>query len=304
VGREYSDFETNCNSSLKMYQECRRKWFYKFVLLLGKKHTPLPLYYGKIVHLALEHLDKGIDEALALTKAEYDKSCEQVAEEERSEVWPSVEKLMRAYADAYTNDEMVVIMPEFGFTLELKDKRTEKVYRYKGTADKVATFRDLLFVVEHKTTGLPLSLFLPTFTLDKQISGYYLGVEAVGLPGPLAGVMVDVLVKPRFNKDGSPGKVDEKNFLREAFFRNEVQLHEFIEETVAIMAEISSLDSERPEVWYKNPSACFNWGRPCQFLDICKYGLRPEVLQLYQIGEKSTEEREHQLQQPREVGTL
>ena len=302
MSREYAFLETNCNSSLSVYQECHRKWYYKYVLRLAKKYKPAPLFQGTIVHIGLEHLDKGIDEAVRIAKVEYDKSCIEVEEEERDFIWPASELMLRIYAETYKQDEIVTLLTEFSFSVELVDTETGKIYLYRGTIDRVGKIRGSIYVLEQKTSGLAPSTFFMGFGMDRQVTGYYLGVVKENLPEPIAGVIVDALFKPRTKKDGTPGVAPLPQ--REVFMRDKEAIESFVVETILLYKEIESLPNDDMEKWYKNPASCSKWGRRCSYFDICKYGLDVaqslfQITPLQEMPNGDIEDTTQYLQQPR-----
>lgn len=244
---------------------------------------------GVLTHKALERLQSdGVEVALADAKAEFETQVAAYPNSDFEGVWDMTEHLVRGYRQRYAQDDMVELQAEFEFKVILTDEEGHK-WPYTGRVDNIVMLKnrpEALFVKETKTTGFAPSQFLQRFTMSSQITGYLLGAQTVKLPAPVKGVIVDAIFRPRRRKDGTIGMLSDNSFVREAFFRSPTEIVDFIKDTTRTFKEIDSLRKEPTEAestdatkWSKNTEYCYHWGRPCEYLDLCKYGHSEELVE-------------------------
>jgi PD-(D/E)XK nuclease superfamily len=142
--------------------------------------------------------------------------------------------------------------------------------------------------MEHKTTAediAPGSSYWRQLAMNGQVTGYFLGAEALGLPAEAC--IYDVLGKPaqRPLKVSAKRKVEEtpdeyrtrciqaitedprSYYQRGEVVRLEAEMAEGATDdwlTAAGMRETQRLGH-----FPRNPDACFKWGRACEFWDVC-----------------------------------
>lgn len=265
------------NSSISVYHECPRKFWWSVVLWLGSDRKAIPLIVGSLVHTALEFLQSdGVEGALTKAQTQYNKEFNMVPAEEAHKVWPVVEKMIREYAITYERDEFTSLYPEFPFAIELPNGEV-----WRGKLDKIVSLNTNLFIMEHKTSGEAPSQFFKRFKRSRQVTGYYLGASKMKLPKPITGVVVDALFKPRLKKSGEPGEV---SFGRELFLRSSFNLNIFIDNTTRVVDMIKSHDINKMEQWVENEDSCFGrYGTECPYIDLCAYGPKAELLNMFTI---------------------
>lgn len=239
-------------------------------LMPEKKATPLIV--GELVHLALEHLQKeGVKEALKRARDHYDSMQGMVIEGQEPRIWPVVEKVIKEYAIEYATDPFVTLQTEYPFAIVLPNSEI-----YRGKLDKLVTMANNYFIMEHKTSAEAPASFFKRFDRGRQITGYFLAALKMDLPSPVMGVVVDALFKPRLNKSG----LGQVTFQRELFTRAAFSLDSFIDNTTRVVDEIRARDPEVMAEWPENEDSCHGrFGSTCQYIDICKYGTQPVLLE-------------------------
>lgn len=263
------------NSYLSIFKRCRRKFYFRHVRrLVGKDRSPA-LDIGTLCHTALQVLPHaGLDKALLAMELQWKEEMEEDWED-NCQVLDLAVVLIKGYAQEYSNDPFTSIMDEFEFSFNISP------YVYTGKIDRIVRGPDgNFYVMEHKTSGEVPSVHLRRFFNDPQITGYYIGAQQAlkNLGGAkLAGVIVDGLYKPRAKKDGSYPPITEKNFVREVFTRSVEQVEEFLSNTEEVFKQISQAAGSI-EAYYKCEGACFDFFRPCEYLDLCKFGIDERVI--------------------------
>jgi hypothetical protein len=182
---------------------------------------------------------------------------------------------------------------------------------------EVASKRAL--IVEHKTASGDVgagSDYVKRLRLDGQISVYYAGAEALG--SRVDGCLYDVLVKPsqrplkatpaesrKYTKDGrlyaaqraedeTPGQYQARLVEAVASSPNDylmrtevVRLEEEMRDAMADVWQLAQQlrEAERLGRYPRNPGACVQWGRTCDYFPICVGEASAEDVNLYRKTE-------------------
>jgi len=276
------------NSYLTTFKRCRRKFYWSNVRGLKPKGRAPALDIGTLVHeglalLPYHGLDEAVDHMMNVYEGipdhpEYSEGMAHAYDDDK--VIDMAVVLLKGYKEAYATDPFTPLVEEHEFSLSLVNRA------YTGKIDKIVRGPgDKLYVMEHKTTGLNPSAYLRTFYLDPQISGYYLGavkaLHSLNNGEGLAGVVVDLLTKPRMNKGGW-GKHE---YVRDVFTRSPAQLNDFILSTARVFdaidqcAEEAAVIEDPKEAYYRCEHECFSFNRACAYLDLCRYGESPEIIE-------------------------
>lgn len=205
------------------------------------------------------------------------------------------EALLRGY-DARWGDEVYeVLAVEAEFRAPLLNPETgaaSRTWQRGGKIDAIA--RDStgrILVVEHKTASediSPGSAYWRKLAMDGQVSGYFLGADALGFRAEAC--LYDVLAKPKLR----PYEVGKKRTAAESpeeyrdrclaaiaedpngyFRRGEVvRLQNESEEAMFDDWQTAQQmrEAERLGRFPRNPDACFKWGRACDYFDVCSGG--------------------------------
>lgn len=218
------------------------------------------------------------------------------------------EELLRGYHSRWVGDQWSAVAVEHEFRIPLVNPATgarSKTYDVGGKMDAIG--RDLggrLWLVEHKTTTMDISLgsdYWNRLRLDGQVSTYYDACDAIGYP--VVGCLYDVAKRPLQRRLlATPEEARKYVQKTGALYANQraedETVDEFRERVRASIAEgpdsyysrgtVVRLDSEilenRYDLWHtaklmrqlerdsiapRNPSACIQFGRMCEFFAIC-----------------------------------
>lgn len=298
------------HSEMSTYRDCNRRWWIRYVLGYKRRSTPYALWYGTVIHLALEaywlarklsrsHLGTAEHMAAGLATVPQDIDPFELAR---------IRIVLLAYAAAWNPIRCTVLHVELSFRLPLINPATgeaSEVFERSGKIDLVLGFANGCVLVEHKTTSEDVSIesaYRRRTRLDEQLSIYTLALDNLGLP--VRKIVYDVLrkidVKPLratpedklvMKKDGTPrkGQRTEDETL-EAYQERLVQEVLNNREEYVVQFSAPRLQHEREEfkkdLWAqaelmrvslengyapKNSRACLRYhGAPCDFLDVCE----------------------------------
>jgi hypothetical protein len=276
-------------SALAQFQECPRKYFYKYVKLWRPIYDGVPKPVGTAVHAGVAALieGKGVEEAVKgvafdayraeISQAVYDK-LEPKEQRNVDSGWMQVEAMVAKYKYA-GHFAGKVIAQELVYSETVPNTEWECVY--EGRLDRVVLQNGTLWVHDLKTTGYEVAKMIKPMRLRHQFAGYAwllsqnmesLDVE-VGTP--VGGILLDLIYKPRvyWRKDGTCS-------VQEPVYHQE-PLHvgsggEFLRwvEQVSGMIEDCGGQGE----WPMNTGSCYAYNKLCPYYEMCRNPLRAEGL--------------------------
>lgn len=294
-------------SRLKSFRACARQHHYLYGLGYRPAREAPALAFGTAVHHALEaywvarqagELDAGAIALTALVTTPLDPFA-----------LGRARAMVAGYCASWDLDVVQVLAVEREFTLPLLNpgasRRSEsQTYQLAGKLDLVVRLPDgRTAIVEHKTTSEDPSVgssYRARLAMDGQVSMYFAGADAIGMPADV--LVYDVLVKPgakpleatpiekrKHTKDGTlyatQRLVDEtadeyharvagliveapeKYLHRIEVVRLEGEARDHAFDVWQLARQIR--DAERIGAFPRNPDACFRYGSPCPFWDAC-----------------------------------
>lgn len=280
------------STTLKIGQECLRKYYLSFLERWEPRLTSPHLLFGGWYASALEqyykHVALGMSSEDALIEVvwqalkdtwEYARDAEgniklNSAGAKIGAPWMSThnlktrENLIRTivwYIDEFGPDDTfkTVIKSDGKPAVELSFKlEIDNGNLLCGHIDRLVEYGDQYYVTDQKTTGSTISAnFFNGFKPDTQMSLYAFAGKAI-YDMPVKGVVID----------GAQIAVGFSRFMRGFTFRTDSELDEWYE---GILADISHIQQATAENNFPmNPNACGNYGG-CQFRGICSEA--PEV---------------------------
>lgn len=155
----------------------------------------------------------------------------------------------------------------WGTTQVVKSFSPTQPYLLSGHLDRVVTFNDSIFVLDHKTTTTtPSQYFFSGFNPSNQMTLYTLAGRVV-LDTPIRGVIVEaaqiMLDKP-------------SRFVREPTHRTQDQLDEWVQ-NLRYWFSLAEQYAEA-DFWPMNDTACGMYGG-CKFREVCAKS--PQVREIY-----------------------
>jgi hypothetical protein len=230
--------------------------------------------------------------------------------------------------EEYDRNTYETICTERAFKAPLMNPETggiSKTFHLAGKIDALAKEKATgkVVIVEHKTTGQdigPGSDYWRKLPIDGQVSGYYVGAEAIDYPASKC--LYDVIRKPtikplkatpedkrKYNKDGSLSKACRENdetpdewyerlsadiasrpdyyYARIEISRSDNDLLEYLFDMWAVSREIA--DAQRMNRWSRNPQACSVYGT-CEYFGVCTGEQDIDDVTLFRTAERANEE--------------
>jgi hypothetical protein len=301
-------------SRSQFFQQCRRKqWFYDQGLVqLGLTE---PLAIGTAYHKGTAILTSKRDGQLAIETAEAtyreELSKIMVLPEERPLHEANIDMIKRmltAQAKQYARDTWTVLKPEVEFLVPLPgtehhcyfackllhetpfdhiDKRACHMPHYlRGRTDGVLQWNNLVWILERKTSGMKQNIFWDQWYLSHQLSAYVYGVrKSTNLP--VHGVLLEKMPKPARNQNASTFDYSPE---REPYLRSEADLAEFEGEIIEIANDYEHAAQRGKGAFYRNPQACIDYNRRCDYWETCKRGGTPNDGEFRQRDQDYVEE--------------
>lgn len=262
------------NSYLSCFVTCRAKFKWRHIYGLQPKELDKNLETGSATHLALAdwHISHIPEQALDIARA-------YLEDQNMSQEWDITEAILKAYFDKFKGSPLQVIIPEFETSIKVGD------WTYTMKIDGIAILDHHFYVLEHKTSGLSPSLFFRKFQVDRQVTGYILGAQAQCPDKEIIGVFINGLFKPQRRKTG----LTQASVERELVLRTPYQFEIFLRDTERMFAQIEEckgLYEMGRDAYYQNTEACSNFNRTCEYIDLCKYGPKEDlILAMFQTKE-------------------
>lgn len=214
-------------------------------------------------------------------------------------------RMIHRYSQHYQNEPIQILMPEVKFMIPLPgtehhcwfihqiehpdvlyeecpiesnrkgvhwgDLRSEEGFNcwaphyFTGKTDAVISWRNMIWLLEHKTAVNTGDIFYKRFRLDKQTTGYLYGIwKATGMRPH--GFLLNVIKKPR--ADVAKRDPFAISFEREPFIRDDATLEEF-ERDIIMIANDYEL-AYRTNNIYKNERSCTSYNRECYYMHRCE----------------------------------
>lgn len=277
-------------SMISTFRNCRRKYYYTYILCLKSKEFHIPFAVGSALHFGIPgslFISKDVKKAVKAgldhmneRKKKFEKMTSFSGEEDQGFIYQCtcVESVIVNYAKFYKT-----------FIHDLKVLSTEKIIEHKklilpggfvltGKTDAVLKYNNTVFLYELKTSkNLQYDRLLMYYP---QVLTYFL-ITATEKRNVPTEIYLDAVQKPqiRIKKDESKEefiyRLDEyytssQSFQHERWIprtRNLNQMHIIVRETAKEIVEAEDKDN-----FYCNRFSCRVFG-VCKFIDFCDYGI-------------------------------
>lgn len=241
---------------LSTWQECRRKFFWKFILNLRSPFPAVPLLFGHAIHEALDVWYKGggDDAAIAAFEADWDDGFR---DEKRNTV--VAKRLLKHYFNKWRGQTFKVLASEKQFSLPIGNG-TE----YCGRIDRVIEWDKVVHIMDSKTTSRMTSDIFNSKKVSMQLEGYTWAARQLGYPG-CNHAALDVLLVAKTKADAA----------RDTYYVSDEKIKRHMDKVIlltrAIVKAIDYSNSKMPMdiVWLQNCSSCSNWNRICPYHKLC-----------------------------------
>jgi hypothetical protein len=282
------------NTKRHSFVECRRKYYFQYVMNYKTFYGSNALRYGLVWHEGMDkyysHIKengftrdgKALEVAFEAMKAEWD-SCS--AKENFYSDYRTLENCFASflqYVQYFAQDELMlkVINTEEPFKIHMEPENEEerklfrelKPFHFTGKIDMEIELNGRQWINEHKTTGQPLDAQVARLNRSAQVMGYFYAKKRMQRSGENPdGVLMTVhhlscrksTAKGNEGNYGAP-KIDFRR-VPQVFSDNDIKQWRlsFMSTALDIQREV-----ER-NLWPMNHDSCFNYGS-CPFLAICE----------------------------------
>jgi hypothetical protein len=301
-----------------LFRNCRKAAQYRYVLDLVPMERDRNLAFGSLVHEALETWHRTRNLAATLDHVDR-ACANRAADEEQRRTWHLATAMLTGYAARYPAEDFEVVALEKTFEGEITNPATGAASRsfvLAGKVDGIVRIGEENWLLEHKTASVLDGSYLDRLWGDFQVVLYSYYVEqALGIR--IAGVLYNVLVKARLQQGAGETEAEfearhaelvaksksgkssaqrrmpesdedfqhrlSEKYADPAMFHRE-RLFVSREQFDTLRAELweltqAFLDARRRGVFYQNTSQCFQYGRPCPYLPLCRSGGNPNLVE-------------------------
>ena len=251
-------------TTLDTFQTCRRKYYWFAVRHLQTKTKSNALLFGAAIHDALDihYGQKDMPKAISNFKETY-----QDREGDDLRTVNNGVKLLEHYARVYEKEPFKVLhKPEAGFVFPVGD------IMYGGRMDLPIVWDGVIWIMEHKTTSVIRSTYFRQFDLEKQTTGYILGVEA--LTGKKCmGCLINALEPwKELKRPTYKSKKPEDHFQRYPVTRSPMLKERFKLNVNRLVRDILWCESNDEFYEAEKKEACFYYNYDCPYKSLCQYG--------------------------------
>lgn len=264
------------STSIKLADECLRKYYYKLVEGWQPREYGVHILFGGHFALALEHYYKWIALGDSSNEALHKVVLEVLINTWDTEAGKPVEflhnsktreNLVRSiiwYVDQFENETIEVVKlasgkpaVEYSFSLPVDNDIV-----FTGHIDRLVTYSDEIYAMDQKTTGQTVSsAYFAQYSPDHQMSMYTFAGQMI-YGSPVKGVIIDV----------AQIAVGFTRFERGFTFRTSAQLAEWYEDAMYTIEAARA--AVREQHFPMRRTSCNNFGG-CEFRSVC--GRSPDV---------------------------
>ncbi len=210
-------------SSIQCFRTCPKKYQNRYLEGLVPKEKDDCLYFGTVIHHALETWYGLYGQAYDLRCGEVLRILDEQCKDRETDtnvlkIFLQASAMMRAYMEHYRYEQLDIQEVEMKFTGTIRNPDTgaeSRTFDMAGKVDLVTNYRDKLYIVEHKTrSSMPDNEeeFLDELWADTQIHLYANYLRQNGLP--VVGVIYNILCKPTIKQKF--GETEEEFNIRYA----------------------------------------------------------------------------------------
>jgi len=292
-------------SSLKLFRNCKRKFYWKYILGLKPRKLSSSLYIGSFVHRILADwytlkntsMENILDEHLP--KIEKDIEGKIWDQDELDKIVIALETLngiFRAYEQVYKQDRKKLQIVH----VEKKLEFIENNFSLAGKIDLIVKSNKFFNVWDHKTSSFIDSSYLNRLPLDTQLRGYaYLAYKN---KMPVNEVTYNCIKKCALRRKSGESREDFCDRIAKDYIkRSRIYFHR--EKVVISMEDLRSFEYEllqtndeflrifesggvlEPRNWGINCSHCSAFFRDCEYLTLCTQGVDKTAKLMYEEAE-------------------
>jgi len=248
-------------SSLKSYEECPRKYYWRYVQDLVPKDPHPALNFGTAIHNALYLWYSGADIKEAING--FHEVFEQSVDDSLRTRERGQDLLLRYFGEHPSEPWDFISPPEQKFLLDIAG------HSFAGRFDGVIKWGSMYLILDHKTATRMGPTYFLQYRPDLQMTAYCYAARKL-YDVDISGALINVLY---FLKT-------KTEFIREITSREPFEYAEFINIITRSMNEIKALPQDDHNLWHPRWTSCTRWGA-CKYRDLC---LTDEPERLFDIA--------------------
>ena len=310
-------------SSIKLWRQCKRKWFWKYVARVEPKAKSGYLIIGTAFHEALE-------EWYRMKRVGMNKIALKHAGAARNSIQQNGEFYNDSQLDKFMHQAQILQGMLMGYgEMYREDRKNWDInrkaievpfevdygdYAFVGKIDLhvhrlLSEKRKRPFVVEHKTAAKIDAGYIDRLPVDTQIRGYALGATK-GLQLPTTSILYDVVAKTKIRRksgesvqeyndrisleyQSKPGKYfyrEPLKFKKSHVEALEWKIYQIHKEYEYICSNMEFFDDPNPAYFIPNDGSCYNYNTTCPYLLLCTVGLDRGTAMAYKERSSTREE--------------
>ena len=221
-------------SMIACYMACPMKFYWRHCKHYAPVYKSKALSVGMLWHECMETRYNGeVEKAIQLSKQ-----------------LPEVKLAYDKYCTVYDNNDFEPIVVESGFAVVLNEWLT-----YCGRVDLIGKLGDIC-LVDHKSTGVSsLQMYLSSFDISQQMSGYLYGANAL-CDEAISKIIMNIWHKRK------------NEFIRYATSRTDQQISDWKDDIIKVAARI--VYSIENNYWYRHTGSCYQYFSQCPYYDVCQ----------------------------------
>ena len=274
------------SSKLTCFMECPRKYFFNHILGWRSSFPNNHLVFGVAWHIAMEHLmrnkysEKSLEEAQQLFLYSYRQHLPEQFDadfvpKDPANALRSIQDYHEKYYREDTSQNEVLHTEVGGQVLIGKDMPVT----FRLDAIIYNKEREIFLDVDHKTSQRKMSNFKELFSMSAQMLIYLHVMNCVY--GAESKLPPEVQIRHSFfYKHPRPTDFEVSSIVKtpeqiEAGLQSLQVWYENIRANLEILFHEDSPDNDLMSAFQQNFTACFNFGQPCTYLNICSAWSNP-----------------------------
>lgn len=270
------------SSKLTTYMECPRKYFFRYLLGWSSASPNNHLVFGSSWHLAQEHLlltdfaPQEVPEAqlkfLRYYRDHFPQSTDELFEPKTPQnAFISIQEYARKYR--YESAQFTILYVELGGLVLVSETRT---MAFKCDAIRQDNFSGAIQGLDHKTSQRRYSDWGDHWTLSTQMLTYLHALHCLyGSSDELEMLVRCSFFYKRQPTDFAEHPIRKSHEQMQAWLERTNQWIDHLEIDKLILKDEDTTDELVMQSFAQNDTACFNFGRRCEFFDYCNAWANP-----------------------------
>ena len=292
VIQPHPSWEIIDSSKLTLYMECPRKYFYRHVVGWDLEASSNHLVFGSAWHLAVEHLlrndysRQSLEEAKILFLNYYRQHFGEDTDELFVPKDPENALLsLQQYAKRFISDihQYKVLHTEIAGVV-LISPTAEMHFKLDAVVENREAKK--ILYIDHKTSQRRYEDWRDHYLLSTQMLLYYHALNCFYSREEIEACIIrTTFFYTSESRVKSPRYFKPTLFEEGLIVKNDQQMQDWLIQTnvwyqnlkydMLLLEEEESTERSSMMAFAKNPTNCFSYGRPCEFLDFCAYKTNP-----------------------------